>query len=374
MVDYNKPVSGKHIFNALKDRRCIIMAANIRVQRSARGIMEAAKELDSAVLFEIAKSEVGYTGQTPKDFYDNIVAIAEEINFNTPYAIHGDHITIKDASPEAYKGAEDLIKAELAAGFTSYAIDASHNFNMSATDVSEQLKDNIDITKRLAKLIPEKYSLEVEVGEVGRTDPATGQKQLTTVEEAATFIKALKDAGINPDLLATNNGTSHGNIFDKNGNVIAKVGIDLARTKGIADAIKPYGVRVAQHGITGTPLEFMDNLIDCGIAKGNVGTNWQNIAIESFPPELVKRMEEWTLTCDEAKKTKAKKPQITDKELIGKTIKNSLKVFKSDMAAIPDEYKKKFDAATRSSALGFMNAFKSQGTGSIVKEYIGKSG
>jgi fructose-bisphosphate aldolase class II len=230
MTDYNKPVSGKLIFNALKDRKCIIMAANIRVQESARGIMQAAKELDSAVLFEIAKSEVGYTGQTPKMFYDNIVSIAEEIDFNMPYAIHGDHITITNTTPEAYKGAEDLIKAELVAGFTSYAIDASHNFNLAATDVAEQLKDNIEITKKLAKLIPEKFSLEVEVGEVGRTDPATGEKQLSTVEEAVTFIKALKDAGINPDLLATNNGTSHGNIYDKNGNVIAKVVIDLVRT------------------------------------------------------------------------------------------------------------------------------------------------
>ena len=370
MTDFNKPISGKLIFNALKDKRCIIMAANIRVPRSARGVMEAAKELDSAVLFEIAKSEVGYTGQTPKDFYDNIVGIAEEMDFNTPYAIHGDHITIKDTSPEAYKGAEDLIKAEIIAGFTSYAIDASHNFNMQATIEKEQLKDNIEITRKLAKLIPEKFSLEVEVGEVGRTDSKTGEKQLTTVEEAKTFISALKDAGINPDLLATNNGTSHGNIYDKNGNVVAKVGIDLQRTKAVADAIKPYGVRVAQHGITGTPLEFMDNLIDCGIAKGNVGTNWQNIALENIPPELLRRIEEWTLTCDEAKKTKAKKPQITDKELIGKTIKNSLKVFKNDISSIPEEYKRKFDAATKKSALDFMKAFKSQGTGSIVKNTI----
>jgi len=372
MTDFNKPVSGKQIFNALKDKKCIVMAANIRVAESARGIMQAAKELDSAVLFEIAKSEVGYTGFNPKTFYDNLIATAEALDFNTPYAIHGDHITISNTTPEAYNGAEDLIKAELAAGFTSYAIDASHNFNLEATEVSEQLKDNIEITKNLAKLIPAKYSLEVEVGEVGRTDPATGEKQLSTVEEAVTFISALKAAGINPDLLATNNGTSHGNIYDKNGNVIAKVGIDLVRTKGIADAIKPFGVRVAQHGITGTPLEFMHNLIDCGIAKGNVGTNWQNIALENIPPELLKKMEEWTLSCDESKKTKAKKPQITDKELIGKNIKFALKVFKDQIDVIPDDYKKKFDASTKKSAVDFIKAFQSNGMGSVVKKSMGR--
>lgn len=369
-MDYNKPISGKHIFKALEKERCIVMAANIRVQRSARGIMEAAKQMDAAVLFEIAKSEVGYTAQTPADFYQNIVNTAEEIDFNQPYAIHGDHITIKDTSPEAYKGAEDLIKAEIAAGFTSYAIDASHNFNLNVSDVKEQLKDNIEITKKLAKLIPEQYSLEVEVGEVGRTDPTTGEKQLTTVEEAVTFITALREAGIKPDLLATNNGTSHGNVFDKNGNVIAKVGIDLQRTKAIADAIKPMGVRIAQHGITGTPLDFIPLLLDCGIVKGNVGTNWQNIAIDCIPPELRKKMEDWTLQSPEAAKTKTKKPNITENELILKNIKNSIKPFKTELAAIPDSYKKKLDEATKKSAIDFFKAFNAQGTGSKVKKYL----
>ena len=369
-MDYSKPVSGKQIFKALEKERCIVMAANIRVQRSARGIMQAAQELDAAVLFEIAKSEVGYTGQNAKDFYDNIVKTAQDVGFNMPYAIHADHITIKDTKPESYKGAEDLIKSELAAGFTSYAIDASHNFNLNATDVREQLKDNIDITKNLAKLIPVKYSLEVEVGEVGRTDPATGEKQLSTPEEAYTFISALKAEGINPDLLATNNGTSHGNVFDKDGNLIAKVGIDLKRTKAIADIIRPMGVRVAQHGITGTPLDFIPLLLDCGIAKGNVGTNWQNIAIDNIPPELRKRMEDWTLACEEAVKTKAKKPNIKESELISKTIKNSIKTFKADLASLPDEYNKKLDAATKKSAIDFFNAFNARGTGSKVKKYI----
>jgi len=190
------------------------------------------------------------------------------------------------------------------------------------------------------------------------------------VEEAATFIKALRDAGIKPDLLATNNGTSHGNVFDKNGNMIAKVGIDLQRTKAIADAIKPMGVKIAQHGITGTPLDFIPLLLDCGIVKGNVGTNWQNISIANFPPELVKKMEEWTLNSEEAKKTKAKKPQITDKELISKNIKNSIKVFKNEINAVSGEYKKNLDKATKKSAMDFIKAFNSQGTGSMVKKHL----
>jgi len=171
-------------------------------------------------------------------------------------------------------------------------------------------------------------------------------------------------------LLATNNGTSHGNVFDKNGNVIAKIGIDLQRTKAIADAIKPMGVRIAQHGITGTPLEFIPRLLDCGIIKGNVGTNWQNISLDCIPEELKKKMEQWTLQSPDAAKTKAKKPNITENELILKNIKNAIKPFKAELAAIPDSYKKKLDETTKKSAIDFFKAFNAQGTGSKVKKYL----
>jgi len=193
---------------------------------------------------------------------------------------------------------------------------------------------------------------------------------LTTVEEAVTFIKAINEAGYKPDLLATNNGTSHGNIYDKDGNVVAKVGIDVQRTKAIADAIKPLGARIAQHGITGTPLNFMDKLIEAGIAKGNVATNWQNIAFETMPGDLVKRMEDWTLKSNDAAKMKAKKPNITDKELIGKNIKNSVKEFKKEIDSLPPEAVEKLDKATKESALAFFRAFKAEGTASKVRAYV----
>ena len=366
MTDYNLPVSGKKICNALKDKKLIVMAANIRTQLSTRGIMEAAKELDAAVLFEIAKSEVGYTGQSPKEFYDGITATARELKFNTPYAIHGDHIGIKDTTPEAYASAKTLIEQEVAAGFTSYAIDASHNFNFNGKTVREQLKDNIDITVKLVDFIPKEASLEVEVGEVGRTN-ADGTKMLTTVDEAVAFIEALHEQGVKPDLLATNNGSIHGNIFDEQGNIVEQVGIDIARTKAIADAIKPLGVRVAQHGITGTPLRLMHLLIETGILKGNVGTNWQNIVIENLPPELVGRMNAWTLECEHTKKMLAKKPKISQKELIAKNIKHSLKGFKGELLSLPDASKNKITAATRQSALDFFRSFNAVGSGAKVR-------
>ncbi|MFH1788384.1 MAG: class II fructose-bisphosphate aldolase [Candidatus Altiarchaeota archaeon] len=366
MTDYNLPVSGRKIFSALKGEKLIVMAANIRTQLSTRGIMEAAKELDAAVLFEIAKSEIGYTGQSPQDFYDGITGMAAELDFNTPYAIHGDHITIKDSTPESTASARKLIEDEVAAGFTSYAIDASHNFNFDGKTVREQLSDNIAITVELADLIPSEACLEVEVGEVGRTN-ADGTKKLTSVEESVTFIEALQEQGVKPDLLAINNGTIHGNIFDEQGNIVEQVGIDIATTKAIADAIAPLGVRIAQHGITGTPLRLMHLLIDAGIAKGNVGTNWQNVVVENLPGELLAKMNEWTLACEHAKKMLAKKPKISQKELIAKNIKHSIKVHKDELMSVSCEYRDKINSATRQSALDFFKAFQAQGSGAKVR-------
>lgn len=369
-MDYAKPVPGQYMINALKDEGCIVMAANIRIIHSTRGIMMAAKELDAAVMFEIAKSEIGYTGQSPKDFADMIMKTAKELEFEQPYVIHGDHITIKENSPNAISEGEKLIKEEIEAGFTSFAIDASHNFNAEAPTVKEQLSDNIEITSKLASLIPDDAGLEVEVGEVGKADPKTGQQALTSVEEAKTFVKAIKDAGFSPNLLATNNGTSHGNIYDDDGNIMEQVGIDIERTKQIARSIAPYEVYVAQHGITGTPLNLMHLLIESGVLKGNVGTNWQNVALHSMPSGLVKSMEEWTLNSEHTRKMREKKPGIKEAVLLGKNIKHSIKVFKTQIDSIDAEQLAKVDEATKKSAVDFFRAFKAEGSASRVRSHI----
>jgi len=378
-MNYNKPISGKLMFNALRDKDVVAMAVNVRIRHCLRGVMEAAKEADAAIIFEIAKSEIGYTAQPPEEYANYVKEIAHKIDFNTPYCIHGDHITIPENTLEAIKSAEDIIKKEVEAGFTSFAIDASHNFNIEAETTREQLADNIEITTRIAKLIKrlmaekgktrEDYGLEVEVGEIGKIDPETGEQELTTVDEAVTFIKALNENGVYPDLIAINNGTVHGNIYDEEGNIIPILGINDARTREIANSIAPFGVKIAQHGITGTPLEMMHKLIDAGIVKGNVATNFQNIAIENMPPELAKRMADWTME-NYAEKVRAKKPGISDREIIGTNIKYAIKVFKHEIEEIDDEYKQKISDASKKSATEFIEAFNGKGSGQIVKDYI----
>lgn len=322
------------IFRVLKDEKVIVLACNTRIKHVIPGIMRAAEELDSMVAFELAKTEGGvdggYTGQTPQIFFDTVVGYAEGIGFSKPFFIHGDHTTVKDTSPEAFNSAKEQIEAEIKAGYTSIAIDASFN----------ELKDNIRITSQLATLIlPYGLGLEVEVGEV----KSTGQEAEITTVEVTTFISGLADNGIHPDLLAINNGSKHGNYLEGE-----KIFIDLDRTKKIFDAIKPHGVCIAQHGITGTPLEIVGKFADYGIRKGNVGTEWQNIAHQYLPKDLMDQMKRWA---DEHKKD----------------IKFATREFKKEIDSIPQKNIQQIEQRAYEEACSFITSFRAKNLASLIK-------
>ncbi|HET6363990.1 MAG TPA: class II fructose-bisphosphate aldolase, partial [Nitrospirota bacterium] len=224
----------------------------------------------------------------------------------------------------------DLIKAELEAGYTSIAIDASFN----------ETHDNIKISCELGRMVLDAGAgLEAEVGEIKSTKEGG---EITTVEEAVEFIEGLEKTGVHADLLATNNGSKHGNY--KPGE---EVHIELKRTGDIYNAIKKWGVCIAQHGITGTPLDLVGQFADYGIRKGNVGTNWQNIAHDGLPAGLMNTMREW-----------AKKEN--------KDIKFATKQFLSDINSIPKEHLRKIEDMAYKSASEFITAFRAKGTASIV--------
>jgi len=269
-------LSSRTIINALKDEPMMVMACNTRIKHVIPGIMRAAQDADAVVAFEIAKSEggfSGYTGFVPKTFFETVIGYAREVGFTKPFFIHGDHITIKDLSEQQFNEAKELIAEELKSGFTSFCVDGSFN----------EIPDNIRITSELSKpLMKHDVGLEVEVGEITHVGR---EGRLTTVEESVAFVSGLVKNGIKPTLLAIYNGSKHGN-YRKG----EEVHIDLKRTKEVADAIEKFGVRIAQHGITGTPSDLLGKFTENGIRKGNVGTNWQNVAHRNLPKDLLDRM------------------------------------------------------------------------------------
>jgi len=370
----NNPLPGNKVFNALKDEKSIILACNPRITIGvAKGVFRAAKDLDSALIMELARSEcnqhVGYTGLTPKTLSENLKKANEEIKHDI-WTLHADHIQIKKGDEEDLKDAKDLIKSQIEAGYKSFAIDASHLFNFEGKTVEEELAPNIKATIELGRFIQghlKEFGLEVEVGEIGKK--GVGGMVLTKPEEAVSYITRLNQAGINPNLIAIANGSTHGNIFDEDGNAIAQTTINIEQTKEVAKALRDNNlhVRIAQHGITGTPLEIIKDKFPHGdILKGNVATLFQNIvydAIKKHHPDLWKEIVDWVL---KNKPIEGKK----EEEIIGKNVKYATKEFFDKIYTMSEECRKEIEEKAYKAASDHIKAFNAEGSATIVRNKL----
>jgi fructose-bisphosphate aldolase class II len=374
----NEPIPGNVLFESLRDKDAIILASNVRITGGvAEGIFRAAKDLDSAVIFEIARSECninrGYTGMVPCEYAETIMGAAEEVGFDV-WALHADHITVKKGTPEDIAETRKLIDAQIDAGFTSFAIDASYLFDHQGGNLREELAQNIDTTTELAKHIESQmggkpFGLEVEVGEIGKKD--THGQVVTTPEEAVTFVKALNENDIYPQVLAIANGASHGNVYDEHGNMIEQVSIDIPQTRAVARALREnhLNVRIAQHGITGTPRELISSTFPKGdIIKGNVATFWQNLVLDLYKvyqPKLYSDIHDWTL-----ENYRPKNPGMVDNEVFGKNVKYAIGQFRERIDVVDDDSVDAIEALSYGEALVFIKAFGSKGTASIVRKEL----
>src|SRR5512136_2039483 len=117
------PISGSAILKGIAGKKAIVMAANVRIAIVAQGIFQAAKDTDSVVFMELARSESdlagGYTGMTPAIFAEKMREAAQNVKFGT-WALHADHITIKKGDAAEVEGTKQLIDAQVDAGYTSF--------------------------------------------------------------------------------------------------------------------------------------------------------------------------------------------------------------------------------------------------------------
>ena len=344
-------VNGKVLYQAARKANAMIMAANIRCRLPLEGIIRASMATQAPVIYEIAKSELGYTEFDPMGFVEFIVTENDRLaNTSVPFAIHGDHITVK--KPEEKGEVAELVAAELEAGFSTFAIDCSHMEN----------ELNLAATLELAKpVVAAGLGLEVELGEIGaKSGTAEG---FTRPEEAEWFISELDKGGIHPNLLAINNGSIHGTYFGT-----TQEGIQLELTKEIWEAIQPWEVDIAQHGITGTSLDKITQFIHQGIRKGNVGTFWQNISFG-----LAMNQNGNALTTSEKHYIKRPYRGIPD-ELWGKmwqwaeetgntggNIKKANKAFSDELNGVGEEFKKRTTLQAYEEAIRLFEATNSAG-------------
>jgi fructose/tagatose bisphosphate aldolase len=310
----------------------------------ARSIFRVGKKNNSgAFIFEIAKSEMGYTNQPPLEYSAVILAAAIKEDFRGPVFIQADHTQVnakkfQENPDKEMEGLEALICEAIAEGFYNIDIDSSTLVDLSKPNVKQQQRLNFEVCAKLTQFIrkvqPKGITVSVggEIGEVGH--------QNSNAEDLHAFMQGYKERlrkgliGISKISIQT--GTSHGGVVLPDGSV-AQVKLDFDTLKNLSEISKNvYGLAGAvQHGASTLPAEAFHKFAECDAAEVHLATEFQNMIYESkhFPQGLKTRIYEW-LKINAASE---KKEGESEEQFFYKTRKKALGAFKKDIMGLPQE-------------------------------------
>lgn len=319
-----------------------IPACNLRAltYESARAMFRLGKKFKcSGFLFEIAKSEIGYTFQPPEEYACQILAGAIREGWKGPVFIQGDHFQINPknfaADPEKEKHAlRTLIIEAVAAGFYNIDIDSSTIVDLSKPTLEEQQRANAEVCAEMTAFIrniePRGVTISIggEIGEVGHKN--------STPEEFRAFMSEYRNAlarrgknlkGISKISIQT--GTSHGGVVLPDGS-IAQVSIDFDALRKISEiAQKEYKIGGAvQHGASTLPEAAFGKFVESGAIEVHLATAFQNLIFDSpnLPEDLHKKMYDWTAQNCAAERSEKQ----TDEQFFYKSRKKAFGPFKKE--------------------------------------------
>jgi len=285
------------------NREMSFPAVNIRVGTldTARALFKAANDNKvGALIVEIARSEMGYTNQSPAEFAAVLQAAAMLEGFEGPLFLQGDHVQLKSkpvresgsAGEKEINAHRKLIQDLLAAGFGSIDLDMSPFERRTEENLSfeEQQAENARLTaEKIADVralekelgIPWTVLLGGETGEVGKMN--TRKEDLEAYAEG--IIANMKRLGIDPALgirkIAVNDGTSHGGTPLPDGSV-ADVSIAFGILRMATDFGKNYGwAGSVQHGASTLPNNAFSLFPQNKAVEVHLATGFQNITFDN---------------------------------------------------------------------------------------------
>jgi len=310
----------------------------------ARAIFRVSKRNNAgAFIFEIAKSEMGYTAQTPIEYSSVILAAAIKEGFRGPVFIQGDHFQLnakkfQEDTEKEIEGLKSLIAGSIEAGFYNIDIDSSTLVDLSKADVKKQQFNNYEVCAKLTQFIRQIQPRGVEVsvgGEIGEV----GSKN-STAEDLRAFMQGYKErlrkgrTGLSK--ISVQTGTSHGGVVLPDGSV-AQVALDFETLKTLSKIAKEeFGLSGAvQHGASTLPPEAFHKFAECETAEVHLATEFQNMIYESkhFPQELKAKIYEWLKTNAAGEKKEGE----TEEQFFYKTRKKALGPFKKEIMALSKE-------------------------------------
>jgi fructose/tagatose bisphosphate aldolase len=362
------------------DRLFTVPAFNIRALTydAARALFRVAMRHDvGAFIFEIARSEIGYTEQRPGEYAACVLAAALAEGFKGPVFIQGDHFqaSAKKWATEEGRGAEmkaleSLIDEALAAEFYNIDIDTSTLVDLDFPTRDEQQRANYEGTAHLTKYIRERepagitVSVGGEIGEVGKYN--------THPEEVRAYADGLKRllggiTGISK--ISVQTGTSHGGVPLADGSIAqAKIDFEVLRqTTHICR--EEYGMAGAvQHGASTLPESVFNKFPEAEAVEIHLATGFQNMILDAptLPQEIKDAIRDFCFeNClDE------RKPEQTDEQFVYTTRKKALGPFKRRMWEMDDAHKGPIIDELEAKFEFLMEKLGVFGTKEIVSRYI----
>lgn len=268
-----------------------VPAINIRglTYDTARAVFRKAIEMNSgAFIFEIARSEIGYTKQRPLEYSAVVLAAAVREGYKGPVFIQGDHFQLVRKNylgdPAAETGyIKGLIAEAIEAEFYNIDIDSSTLVDLDKPTMKEQQRPNFAETANLAEIIrglqPKGIDVSIggEIGEIG--------KKNSNPDELKAYLDGFKETfkqGKGLSKLSVQTGTAHGGVVLPDG-TLAKVKIDFETLRQMSDlARKEYGLSGAvQHGASTLPDEAFHMFPETGTSEVHLATGFQNIIYDS---------------------------------------------------------------------------------------------
>ena len=324
----------------------------------ARAIFRVRAKLDvGQQIFEIARSEIGYTDQRPHEYASAILGAALREGYTGPVFIQGDHFQLnlanyRENGDQEVKSVQGLSLEALNAGFYNIDVDASTIVNYELEGEVEQQRENARRTAEITAYIRAKQPKDIEVsvgGEIGEVG-----SQNSTVAELRAFMdhfnEFMRGRGAGISKISVQTGTSHGGVPLPDGTV-ADVAVDFETLGELSKvAREEYGLSGAvQHGASTLPDEAFDLFAKANASEVHLATGFQNIIFDH--PELPADLKEQAYAWLAANRAQERKEGETDAQFYYKTRKRAFGPFKrafwemepSAKQSIVDELESRFE-------------------------------
>jgi len=320
---------------------------------AARIIFRIAKKIKAgAFIFEIARSETGYTDQRPSEYSANILGAAIAAGYKGPVFIQGDHYQIsasrynEDPDPEI-NALKELTQEAINAGFFNIDVDASTLVDLSKDTIVEQQVLNSELTAMFTKYIrdlePEGLTVSIggEIGEVGEEN-STEEELRAYLDNFIGDLKKIDPNEVGLSKISVLTGTSHGGVVLPDGSIKdVAVDFDLLQHLGKVSR-ESYGLGGAvQHGASTLPETAFSKFPEYETLEVHLATNFQNILYDEMPADLKREIYAYL----DKNHAHERKSDQTDEQFYYKTRKRALGEFKKKIWSISPDQLAKVNAA-----------------------------